>query len=80
MDNLSIIINGYKNYVFPNKKIKQLAEARAKICSKCDFTTNALITLPDKTEVKGLKCTKCTCPNLSVVVMSENKKCPINKW
>ena len=80
MDKFSIIANGWKNYLFPSRNIKVLAENRAKICAKCPFTVEAMITLPDTSQVKGLKCSKCSCPSLSVVVMAENRKCPEHKW
>jgi hypothetical protein len=80
MDKLSVIINGYKNYLFPTKKARDLALTRANVCANCDFATSSFFTLPDNTATEGLKCSKCTCPNLSIVVMANDKKCPIGKW
>ena len=34
---MSEILNGWKNVVFPNEHVEQIAKARASICSGCEF-------------------------------------------
>ncbi len=80
MDKLSVILDGWKNYIFPSIAIKQMAEERAAICAPCEFSVETLLHLPDKTPIKNLKCTMCGCPSLSAVVRAVDKTCPIGKW
>ncbi len=63
---LSEIFNGWKNVVFPNEHVEQIAKARASICSTCEFN------------VKN-KCKKCGCP-LIAKTRSMQSHCPLKKW
>ena len=76
------IINGWSNYIFPNKEIEALAFKRAEICAGCPENKHGdiLVRLNDKIEsIKGNYCALCTCP-LSAKVRSENEKCDNEKW
>lgn len=77
------IISGFKNYIFPNKEMEEIAMERAKICSECPFaveTTFKQIELDDSIkEIKGLKCSDCGCI-LSAKVRQMYNKCTQNKW
>lgn len=83
MINIANILNGWKNYVFKNKDIEELAKQRAVICANCDFSKKGSYQqlMPDYSlkNVKGYKCNKCGCP-LSAKLRSEKETCPINKW
>ena len=48
---LSEIFNGWKNVVFPNKHVEQIAKARASICAGCEFNVKNR----DYKVVRGLK-------------------------
>lgn len=71
------IMQGWKNYTFPNKQVEESAKKKAKICAKCPYAVNSVWDeiLPDATlqEVKGMKCELCDCP-LSTLLRSD-KKC-----
>jgi len=71
------IMQGWKNYTFPNKQVEESAKIKAEICAKCTHAVNSVWDeiLPDTTlqEVKGMKCELCDCP-LSTLLRSE-KKC-----
>ena len=77
------IVNGWKNYVFPNKDMEQIAHHRAKICSGCNKavlgTYEKLMKDRNLKEVKGMKCYVCGCP-LSTKLRSKNETCPLGKW
>jgi hypothetical protein len=68
LDKLQEIYNGWKNYVFPNKKIEELAKNRAQICVKCS----------DLNTTKNT-CKICGC-YIPAKVRSERSKCPKKKW
>ena len=63
---LQRIIEGWGNYLFPDKGIEAMAKLRALKCATCDF--NIL-------EV----CTKCICP-IPAKTRSVDSKCEINRW
>jgi len=63
---MSEILNEWKNVVFPNEHVEQIAKARASICSGCEFN------------VKN-RCTKCGCP-LIAKTRSMQSHCPLKKW
>ena len=64
---LQIIIEGWKNYVFPNEEVEKVAKYRALRCATCDF---------NKLEL----CTKCGgCPIIAAT-RSMDHDCPIGRW
>jgi hypothetical protein len=63
---ISEIFNGWKNVVFPNEHVENIAKARAKICSQCEHN------------VKN-RCKKCGCP-LIAKTRSMQSHCPLKKW
>lgn len=60
------IKEGWKNYIFPNQEIEEMAEKRAIICSDCDKNGFGV-------------CQECGCP-LVAKTRSPKSKCPLNKW
>lgn len=60
------IKEGWKNYMFPNEKVEQIAKKRASICSDCDQNGFGV-------------CKACGCP-LAAKTRSPESKCPLNKW
>jgi len=80
---LSAILSGFKNYIFPNKEIEEIAIQRASICALCPFAVETKMKqlLPDDTikEIDGLKCSDCGCI-LSAKVRQAFESCPQNKW
>jgi len=60
------IVNGYKNTIFKNKEIEQLALRRALVCSSCSYN-------------KLNFCSSCGC-NLTLKTRSPESNCPKNKW
>lgn len=77
------IVSGFKNFVFPNKEMEELAIQRATICAVCPFAVETKLKqlLPDDTikEIDGLKCSECGCV-LSAKVRQMFDSCPKNKW
>ena len=63
---MSEILEGWKNVVFPNEHVEQIAKARAGICAGCEFNVKS-------------RCTKCGCP-LVAKTRSMQSHCPIKKW
>lgn len=66
MEEISNIIDGWKNIIFPTKESKELAFNRAKECSKCPKNKLGI-------------CTACGCPIIAAI-RSIDKKCPLDKW
>jgi len=77
------IVNGWKNYIFPDENVERLAYNRAEICSECENAKPGTYEklMKDRTlkEVEGMKCSVCGCP-LSTKLRSENETCPLGKW
>ena len=63
---LQRIIEGWGNYLFPDKEIEAIAKFRALKCAICDF---------NKLEI----CSKCACP-IPMKTRSMDEKCEINRW
>jgi len=79
---LANIIDGWKNYLFENKDVEDLANERAHFCAKCPFAVEGLVTDlidDDIVDIKGMVCDKCHCP-LSAKLRSVEESCPIGKW
>jgi len=79
------IVSGWKNFVFPNKHVEELAKVRAEICSKCPHMTTEYPFkkfIPEEKrieEVKGVGCGICGCP-LQSKLRVPMEKCPSDKW
>ena len=67
MSQLTEIITGWKNYVFPNKKVEELAIERMEICLGC----------PKLKDNK--RCAMCGC-FMPAKVRSEMSTCPLKNW
>lgn len=73
------IINGWKNYIFPNKEVEELAKERAKICATCPINTNNVCSRRKCREIEGKKKCGCGCP-LAALLRSELSSCALGKW
>lgn len=60
------ILNGWRNYMFPNKHTEQVAKERAAVCAGC--TSNVVHV-----------CKECICP-LAALTRSMESKCKLEKW
>lgn len=58
--------NGWKNVVFRNSEVEELAASRALICNRCKHKDRN-------------KCGLCGCP-LIAKQRSEKASCPIRRW
>jgi len=67
MVTLSEIYDGWKNYIFPNPQIKEIAKKRANICVSCDKLR------------KNKTCKLCGC-YVPAKTRSIKSICPIKKW
>lgn len=68
LDNLGIILDGWKNVAFPSPEVESIARARAALCAPCPYNVD-------------VKCTKCGCPLIAKTrSMKKGNKCRINKW
>lgn len=68
MTQLEEIYEGWKNYIFPNKQIEELAKKRINLCVSCD-----------QFRVDTKRCGSCGC-FMPAKVRSELSKCPLKKW
>jgi len=70
MSILNEIVDGWSNYIFPNKEVEELAKKRITICT-------------DKTICDKLKsnkrCAVCGC-FMPAKVRSVHSTCPLKKW
>lgn len=69
------IVEGYKNTIFKNKEIEELAKSRLQHCINCKHN-----------KVVGIKNTKllsycdlCKCV-ITAAIRAKDKKCKLNKW
>ena len=80
---LQRIVEGWKNYIFPNKEVETIAKVRALRCATCDFNKDMLDSaLPDILKPKDVTisvCTKCYCP-IAQKTRSMDSECEINRW
>lgn len=68
--NFDEIIVGWKNYIFPNKEVEELAKKRLKICldkTICEKLSNTY------------SCKICRC-YMPAKVRSVKSKCPLRHW
>ena len=65
-EKVSEIFNGWKNVVFPNEHVEQIAKARVSICGTCEHNVKS-------------RCMKCGCP-LIAKTRSMQSHCPLKKW
>lgn len=86
VNTFNAILSGWKNVVFKNKDIEELAIVRAKICSSCPHANKKYKFkkfLPEEgsgtKEIEGLACNECGCP-LSAKVRQVLESCPDNRW
>lgn len=63
---LQKIIEGWKNYIFPDAEVEKIAKFRALKCATCDFNILEM-------------CTKCNCP-IPMKTRSMDSECEINRW
>jgi hypothetical protein len=77
------IVEGWRNYIFEDPKVEEIAKKRAAACSICPHAVMGSWNqkMPDKTiqVIKGMKCSLCGCP-LSAKCRSLDSECPILKW
>ena len=80
---LQRIIEGWGNWIFPDKEVEKIAKVRALRCATCDFNKDMLDSaLPDILKPKGIiisACTKCYCP-IAQKTRSMDEECPIGRW
>lgn len=67
LSNFNEIVQGWKNYVFPDKVVEKKAKERLKICLGCSKIS------------KRYFCKICRC-YMPAKVRSPKSNCPINKW
>lgn len=72
---------GWKNYIWENPMIEDMAKRRLEVCGKCPLMVPTKAKLKDN-RIKGLegyKCGGCGCP-LSSKLRSPQSFCPKGKW
>jgi len=82
LSKLSSILTGWKNYAWESEEVREMAEARAKECGKCDSAVSGPVPtfIVDKIkDIEGLVCNECDCP-LSALLRSPKEKCKQKKW
>jgi flavoprotein len=79
------ILQGWKEFIWPSKKIEEQARERAKICAQCPHANpehpfKRWIPEENRIEmIKGLGCDICGCP-LSSKLRQVLEGCPEKKW
>jgi hypothetical protein len=85
------IVNGWKNVIFPNKKVEYIAKARALICAECPLNVLGICSPLKKGKVvrdfvykskvrkEGDEYAGCGCP-LEAKTRSLESKCPLGKF
>lgn len=82
---LRAIVSGWKNVIFKNKDIEELANVRAKICAGCphanpEYPFKKFVPQEKRIEIiKGLGCDICGCV-LSAKTRQVLTSCPKGKW
>lgn len=91
MSSYTEIVEGWKNVIFPNKKVEYIAKARALICAECPLNVLGICSplkkgkvvkdfiYKGKTRNEGDEYSGCGCP-VGAKVRSMQSKCPLNKW
>ena len=67
MSRLSEIFKGWRNYVFPNSDVEELAKERMKTCVDCEFLS------------RRNYCELCGC-YMPAKVRSPKSRCKAKKW
>lgn len=82
-DKFKEIANGWRNHLIPPEElkevIKEVSEARLKICAECPHNSKTAIENGYDTIRTDYHCTKCYCP-LIAKTKSLESQCPIGKW
>ena len=76
------IIEGWKNFVFPDNEVEEMAKSRAEICGVCPFNVEGVFEiLKDRRieEIEGDVCKLCGCP-LSAKLRSPEEVCDDGRW
>lgn len=60
------ILTGWKNVIFKDKTVEEMATKRVIICSDCPYNKHSI-------------CSQCGCP-LAAKTRSPESKCPEGKW
>lgn len=68
------IYPGWRNWVFHDPKMKELAIRRGAICKDCEHLNHFI-----RSKRWGMKCGKCGCP-IAMKVYSPTTRCPMGKW
>jgi len=86
VNTFNAILSGWKNVIFKNKDIEELAIVRAKICSSCPHANKKYKFKPfrptegeETKSIEGLACNVCGCP-LSAKVRQVLENCPEDRW
>ena len=75
MSKLKQIVQGYNNWIFPDKKTEDLAVHRLAICKECPERSDAQNSLISTFS----SCKKCGCM-LQAKTRAEQAQCPLLKW
>lgn len=78
IDKVESITEGWKNFVFKNNEVEQVAKERAEICIVCPHRKEIAIELRNE-NIGKLACDICDCP-LSSKLRSMMESCPDGRW
>jgi|LakMenEpi03Aug12_release.lakeMendotaPanAssembly.Ray.scaffolds.fasta_scaffold753671_2 hypothetical protein len=91
MSNYTEIVEGWGNYIFPNKKVEYIAKSRALICAECPLNVLGIcsplkkgkvvkdFTYKNKLRKEGDEYAGCGCP-IATKTRSLTSKCPLGKF
>ena len=91
MSNYTEIIEGWNNYIFPNKKVEYIAKTRALICAECPLYSIGIcnplkkgkvvkdFTYENSIRKEGEEYSGCGCP-IATKTRSLSSKCPLGKF
>lgn len=82
--NLRAITEGFKNIIFRNEEVEEIARHRASICSKCEHFNREhpfkrMLEDDSIEEIKGAGCNICEC-FIPAKVRQMLQGCPEKKW
>lgn len=91
MSNYTEIVEGWGNFLFPDKKVEYEAKMRAVICAECSLYNLGIcnplkegeavrdFTYKKEERKKGELYKGCGCP-IATKTRSMSSKCPLGKW
>jgi len=79
MSSIKNILEGWKNVVWKNPKVEEVAKNRLEICGTCELNVDGVCSKKKEIQYKGELRRGCGCP-LRAKLRSMDEECPLGKW